>query len=459
MARDEGFSISTSVRSWSSFVHLSVTTETNAWLYATVLKAWSALGTSPGMLRVPSALAFVATVPLVADLGRRLFDRRHGAIAALLVAVNGSLLMFAQQIRGYAFAVAFAVGATIAFVIDVRRPSRLAFAAWIVLVVAAASCQLHTVTVVVPHFASLLVLPAAERRWRRRLGGLALAGLLVVPLAFAVSRHEEGQRLLGFRLGVFRDVLYTFSGRSGVIGVAVFAAAGAALIAMVRAVVRRPAAPDRFALVLVAAWMVLPFTFLLAGSLAQPTLIGRYLLFCVPAMTFAMALLVGRLWSMAGRFRPLAIAGMLPLLVGSMVGSMSWHRDSHTEPWDDVAAYVFDNARADDRLVVANDSVRLFFEYERTRRSAPPVGPLPGYPADPWGRYETGDQAYLSPTEAEMAAVASGAGRVWVVVGHKHVDADVMAERTKALDTAFRVAEHRTFSGHIDVYLYERTNP
>jgi mannosyltransferase len=456
VARDEGFSISTSVRSWSSFVHLSATTETNAWLYATVLKAWSVLGTSPGLLRVPSALAFVATAPLVADLGRRLFSRGHGAIAAVLVAVNGSLLMFAQQIRGYAFAVAFAVAATIAFVIDVRRPSRLACAAWIALVAAAASCQLHTVTVVLPHLASLLVLPAAERRWRRRMGGLALAGVVVVPVAVAVSRHEEGQSLFSFRLGVFRDVLYTFSGRGGVIGVVVFAAAVAALFATVRGVARRPGAADRFALVLVAAWIVLPFTFLLAGSVVQPTLIGRYLLFCVPAMALAMALLIVRLWAVVGHRRPVAIAAVLALVVGSTVGSMSWHRDSHTEPWDDVAAYVFDTARADDRLVVANDSVRLYFEYERTRRTTTPAGPAPGYPADPWGRYETGDQRYLSPSTAELAAVASSATRLWVVVGHKHVDSDAMAERTKALDVTFRVVEHRAFAGHIDVYLYER---
>ena len=456
VARDEGFSISTSVRSWSSFVHLTLHTETNAWLYATALKVWSVLGTGAGLLRVPSAAAFVITVPLVADLGRRLFDRRHGAIAAVLVAVNGSLLMFAQQIRGYAFAVAFAVGATIAFVADVRKPSRTALALWVTLVVAASSCQLHTVTIVLPHLASLFVLPAADRRWRRRIGGLAVAALVVVPIAIAVSSHEEGQGLFSIRLGVFRDVLYTFSGRGGVIGVVAYAAAVVALIGMVRRT-KGVSVERRFALVLLATWITLPFMLLLAGSFVQPTLIGRYLLFCVPAMTFAMALLIGRLSEVTDSRRPLAIAAILALGVGAASGSVNWHRDSRTERWDAVAGYVFDNARADDRLVVANDSVRLFFEYERTRRAATPAGPEPAYPADAWGTYETGDQRYRSPSDDELASIAAGPGRIWIVVGHKHVDTDAMAERMRTLEPAYHVVEHRAFAVNIDVYLYERS--
>lgn len=459
VARDEGFSISTSLRSWSSLVDLSVHTETNAWLYAFVLKAWSALGTSPAMLRVPSALAFAVTVALSALVARRLFGDRVGMLTGALAAVNGSLLMFANQIRGYSFAVAFALGATLVFLAEVRRPTRVTLVGWVALVVLAAQCQLHTFAVVVPHLLALVALPPGERRWGRRIGAVAVGGAVVAPVAWAISNNEEGQGLFSLRLGVFRDVLYTFSGRGGVVGVLTFAVAGVVLLALLRSSWRGPAGGERFAATLVAAWIVVPFVALLLASVVlQPTLIGRYLLHCVPAMAMVLAVAIDRAL-VAGWRRPAAVAAIVLLAVGGARGSLSWHVDSHTEPWDRVAASVFSQARADDRLVLANDSLRLFFEYERTRQGATPVGPAPGYPAQPWGRYGTGDQRYLSPTTAELEAVAAGAPRLWVVVGHDHVDTAVMEQRLAALDGTFRLVERRTFPNDIDVLLYERTAP
>ncbi len=456
VARDEGFSISTSLRSWSSLVRLSLHTETNAWLYAFVLKAWSALGTSPAMLRVPSSAAFAVSVVLAALIARRLFGDRVGMITAGLVAVNGAMLMFANQIRGYSFAVAFALGATLVFLAEVRRPRTSTLVGWMVLALLAAQCQLHTFAVIVPHLVALVALPAPERRWRRRLGAAAVGAVVLAPLAWAISNNEEGQGLFSLRLGVFRDVLYTFSGRGGVLGVLTFVAGGVALVALLRSSWRRPSGTERFAATLLAAWIVAPFLGLLVASLVlQPTLIGRYLLYCVPAMAILLALLIDRVIS-AGWPRTASVCAAVLLVGGGLRGSVSWHLDSHTEQWDHVAAYVFSQARADDRLVLANDSVRLFFEYERTRQHGTPAGPLPGYPAEPWGAYGTGDQRYLSPSVDELTAVAAEAPRLWVVVGHHHVDAEVMPSRLNALEGRFRLVDRRTFPNEIDVLLYER---
>lgn len=459
VARDEGFSISTSLRSWSSLVDLSVHTETNAWFYAFVLKAWSALGTGPAMLRAPSVLAFAASVPLAALVARRLFGDRVAMITAGLVATNGALLMFGNQIRGYAFAVVFALASTLVFLHEVRRPRTVTLVAWIGLAVLAAQCQLHTFAVVVPHVLALVGLPAADRRWGRRLGAVAAGGVLIAPVAWAISNNEEGQGLFSLRPGVFRDVLYTFSGRGGVLGVAVFAVAGLTGLSLLRRAWAGVPGPERFGATLLAGWVVVPFAGLLVASIVlQPTLIGRYLLYCVPAMAILLAVTLDRVLT-AGRPPAVVAAAVVLLVAGGLRGSVSWHVNSHTEEWDRVAAYVFGAARADDRLVVANDSVRLFFEYERGRQGATPSGPQPGYPAQPWGGYGTGDQRYLSPTEAELAAAARGTDRLWVVVGHDHVDTDVMERRLATLDGAFRLVDRRTFPNQIDVLLYERIAP
>lgn len=457
IARDEGFSISTSLRSWSSLAKLSIHTETNAWLYAFALKAWSALGTSPAMLRVPSALAMVAAIPLTALVARRLFGDRVALLAAGAVAANGAVLMFAQQVRTYGFAVALALAAMVAFLAEVTRPSRRNLVLWVVLVALTAQTQLHTVTIFVPQLIALAALPAAQRQWRRRVGALAVGLVIVSPVPIIISRHEEGQGLFSLRLGVFRDVLYTFTGRGGVPGVLVFGVAGLVLLGLTRRAWDGPDAWRRFGLVLVLAWVAVPFLMLFGASLVlQPTLIGRYLLFCVPAMAIALGL-AADLVLRQGWKRSLAIAAVVVLGAGAARGSVSWHVDSKTEHWDEVAAYVFANARATDRLVVANDSIQLFFTYERTRQGAPPAGPQPGYPAGVWGSYQTGDQRYDSPTADELAVATKDAPRVWVVIGRHHVNTEVMPDRLKALDASFRLVETRSFPVDIDVLLYERT--
>ena len=330
IARDEGFSISTSLRSWSSLAKLSIHTETNAWLYAFALKAWSALGTSPAMLRVPSAVAMVAAIPLTALVARRLFGDRVALFAAVAVATNGAVLMFAQQVRTYGFAVALALAAMVAFLAEVTRPSRRNLVVWVVLVALTAQTQLHTVTIFVPQLIALAALPSAQRLWKRRLGALAVGLVIVSPVPIVISRHEEGQGLFSLRLGVFRDVLFTFTGRGGVPGVLVFAAAGVALVILTRKAWTGGDAWRRFGLTLVLAWIAVPFLMLFGASVVlQPTLIGRYLLFCVPAMAIALAVVADQVLR-SGWKRPLAIAAVVVLGAGAARGSVSWHVDSKT---------------------------------------------------------------------------------------------------------------------------------
>jgi hypothetical protein len=214
---------------------------------------------------------------------------------------------------------------------------------------------------------------------------------------------------------------------------------------------------ERHADALIIASVALPFLMLLAASVVlHPTLVGRYLLFCVPALTIALAALIDRLVSVAGPRRVVAIGTAALLGLAGVRGSLSWHVDSHTEQWNRATAYVFDHARADDRLVIANDSIRLFFEYERSRRSPLPVGPTPGFPSQPWGQYGTGNQRYESPTAEELAEAAAGAPRLWVVIGHDHTNTSIMTVREQQLAPAFKLLESHSFKGSIEVQLYER---
>ncbi|WP_126662424.1 glycosyltransferase family 39 protein [Haloterrigena salifodinae] len=71
-------------------------------LYYLILSGWTALfGTSELTARLLSALVGVATVVVLYGVGRRLFDREVGAIAAVLVAVSPFHVWYSQEVRMY----------------------------------------------------------------------------------------------------------------------------------------------------------------------------------------------------------------------------------------------------------------------------------------------------------------------------------------------------------------------
>ena len=85
-------------------------------LYYLTLKGWTALfGFSEVSVRLPSVLAGVLLVPVVAGLARFLVNERAALVSALLVALNPFLIWYAQEARMYAPAVLFSSLAVWAF--------------------------------------------------------------------------------------------------------------------------------------------------------------------------------------------------------------------------------------------------------------------------------------------------------------------------------------------------------
>ena len=105
--RDEGFTVSTVLRPWRSLVDLLLEHETNAWLHAVALKAWSGFGSSVGVLRTLSAVGVFLSIPVIALLANKLANRRVAVVAALLLACQGSVFFYGQQVRAYSFTVLF----------------------------------------------------------------------------------------------------------------------------------------------------------------------------------------------------------------------------------------------------------------------------------------------------------------------------------------------------------------
>lgn len=139
-------------------------------------------------LRSISAVASVATIPVVFLLGRDLFDRRAGLLAALFFAVSPFSIWYAQEIRNYALLHAFAAVSTLSVYRLVVCDGR-AWAGHVVSTVAALYCNLSAAFLALGHnvFGSRRIL--RDRRFRRAwVVAYAVIVVLFVPSIWGVTQ-------------------------------------------------------------------------------------------------------------------------------------------------------------------------------------------------------------------------------------------------------------------------------
>ena len=167
-------------------------------------------------LRLPSALAGIATVPVVWAIGNALSGRRAALIGAAIVAVNPLLVWYSQEARAYGLFVFFAALAMLCFVRLLREPTS-ARAAWFALS--------GTLALLTHYFAVFLLIPMVllllRERGARRValpaaGALAVVGLALLPLISAQGGHGTqwiGRWALSSRLQAIPQ--YFLTGYSG----------------------------------------------------------------------------------------------------------------------------------------------------------------------------------------------------------------------------------------------------
>jgi 4-amino-4-deoxy-L-arabinose transferase-like glycosyltransferase len=169
-------------------------------LYYALAWIWTqATGTGEYGLRSISALAGVATVPVVFLIGFELRGRRAGLMAAALAAVNPMLLWYSQEARAYALLVLFCSLSLLYCIRALRHGRRRDFTAWGIVSALALGTHYFALFVVAAEVVLLL-----RRRGRDSLQGLwivALAGALLAPLAIHQMSYGHAEWIGNFSLG------------------------------------------------------------------------------------------------------------------------------------------------------------------------------------------------------------------------------------------------------------------
>jgi 4-amino-4-deoxy-L-arabinose transferase-like glycosyltransferase len=349
------------------------------------------------------------------------------------------------------------------FVLDVEQPRRWTIVSFWGAGVLLAYSHIVGLLLLAALVGSLWFLPPDQRLMKRRVLASGLIVLASLPMAYLIATHDEGQPVSGFRLGAFRDVLFTMTGRAGVIGVLLTLALGLlALQITVRVWKQGLHSREAWGHGVLILWAALPGLLLAVTSpVSPPLVIGRYLLFCLPGLAIYEALGVSGLVERMGRRNP--SAGWQRVAVASVVLALSaygvayWYNDGGEENWRKTTDTVLSAAQPGDRVLFANDSVRLFFEYYR-RFDPNATLPEPVYPAGPWGSFETGDQTYESFDSSVIDEVVSEpTGRVWVVIGRNHDHVEDIDDVIAGLAPAYSNDQTLHFKGDIEAQLWVPT--
>ncbi len=118
---DEGNSAALAWRSWSD-ISQAAAADIHPPLYYWLLSLWvKVFGSSENGLRSLSAVVSAATVGLTFDLGRRLFGRVAGLLAAFLLAVAPLAVYYAQEARMYALLTFWATALVASFVVFLQQ--------------------------------------------------------------------------------------------------------------------------------------------------------------------------------------------------------------------------------------------------------------------------------------------------------------------------------------------------
>jgi mannosyltransferase len=147
------------------------------------------LGIGAVALRLPSALAGIATVPVAWAIGRELAGRRAALLSAAIVAVNPLFVWYSQEARVYALFVLTAAVAMLCFLRADREPTPRRMAAFALSGSVALLTHYFAVFMLIGMVLWLARDPLRRRRALPAIGALVLVGLALLPLISAQGGH------------------------------------------------------------------------------------------------------------------------------------------------------------------------------------------------------------------------------------------------------------------------------
>lgn len=412
---DEGWGVAVAKLSWGGLLYLGLTQPVQ-WPYYLVLRAWLVFGNTEAIIRTPSALFMIASIPLMFLVGRRLFGATAGLACAALFAVNADIIKYAHEARGYSMEVFLLALSLYCLCRYVDNPSTGARIAYIAVCSLAIYVHIYGLLVVAAQAVSLLMLPRPTAARKHLIANYFLIALINVPMwIFALRMPSSYTDWMPMPTGqVVYDVLQHVCGNGGGLLVLLYAVVGIASLVSFAFLLRTTGlSRSAWAAVLPALCFSVPFLVTIAVShFARPCFMGRYMLFSIPGLVLMIGTLVPSLP------RPWIALPLVALFAAvSLDGVRAYYRADYDRPPEDyptLAQLIARQTQPGDAITFSWPGMYGPYGYYMGRLQKSGTAPALICPA-----LEKGFEPFqLSLNEEEMrrSCPVEGYRRVWVVL-------------------------------------------
>lgn len=433
---DECFSVEVARISWGNFLHLLWWREANMSLYYLLLRIWLSfsLHSAQGefFIRSLSVLMAVATLPAIYWLARQLYDRRVAFIAAALFAFNAYSVRYAQEARSYTLFLLLATLSSGYLIAFLREPARRYWLSYVIISVLAVYAHFYTLLLLAAHGLAFRLLssegvgsrqPGVQVSTQLRRAWITI-GIAVLPLLVFVAKTGAGPIRWIQRPGL-RELLGFYEHLAGGSNWALPVVCTVAGIAAVAPLGKKLWASDQsweiwrsqFLLV----WLFFPVALTVVLSFARPVFLGRYIIFCLPALLILVAAGLARLrqsWLLGS-----ALAGIL-LLSGQGIFFVYGHDfDDERDACGAATDFILDHTQPGDAVIFHIAGTRIPYEFFRSLRAGENTA-SPGFTAQLGPEilfpYHGAGLDYRDftgkPTAALLRTAAPSHARVWIVL-------------------------------------------
>lgn len=454
---DEASSVCFAALPWRPFLKLLWHGQANMALYYVILRAWLHLGDGEFVVRSLSVLFGIAAIPAVYALGARLFDRRTGVIAAILLSVHSFHVHWSQEARAYSLLTLLLI-LTACLLVSALESSR-SQRRWILFAIAAVmSVYTHVFAVLVLAGYAVAILFPRPYSVKPRMIALAsgIFSVLISPMVVFVFLHREGGAISWvprITLGEIYEAMQLMTGHGGVLLVLIYLAL--CVLAVAHSTKTIASDKEGWAVRLLTLWLVLPFTVTLAASLIRPIFYPRYMVMCVPAIVLlgARGLTYLSDWTPVKRWAGATVMVLVVLLSGWGVRNYFGDLYDVTSDWRSAVGFIVERQQPGDGVFffIANPYPYEYYTNRAERQHKLTAAPSVLYPSS------TGQPI----SRDEVRAVTRGRERVWLVLHFASDHPQELSIIQSTIAEGFQLEEQHVFTAGdpITIALYRRSDP
>ena len=367
IAFDEGYSLAVGSAAWPTLFQATLSSGVHPPLfyiiYKTVLPLW---GTSEFGGRFVVVIAGLLTIPCLYQLGRLMFGRQVGLLAAALLALNPLHVWLSQEARMYGFLILLAT-LSMLFFWQAVRTNQARY--WLGLtVVNALLFNLHYFGLWLPFIQFVALLTDFRRyfgRFRYWVLAQFVAGLALLPWIFFTARRPAQTFGIGFldrpdlldlpltywnlAIGFSRGNFWPLT------GLALLAVTAALLLGLTQPTARLWPAQK-----IVVLWLILPVGLVWLISQRRSFYADRYLSFVIPALLLLVSLGLTRLKAKGWRWLLIGV-----VLAANGYGLLLTARDPAflKDDWRGAVAYLTAQEQPDDVILLYSTHIQFPFGY------------------------------------------------------------------------------------------------